>query len=287
MTDRTNLNKSILTSINSLPVLSSCAVELIATINSERHSLSEIIEVAECDASLTSEIIKLVNSPIYNFPTEITSLDRAVALMGEEAIINLAINAATTAIFEQPLQGYESKPGELWDHDLRTAIASREIAKYANRETAPQTAYTGGLLHDIGKSIISKYLKGNASKILKALDQGIIDNFTKAEEKILGTTHPQVGFEIAQYWHLPEPLPSIIKYHHQPSQAPDNYKTLAFCVHLGDIVAMLSGSGTGADTLAYGIDDEYAQYIKIEKDELLLVMLEVEEKFSKIKNAIF
>jgi putative nucleotidyltransferase with HDIG domain len=287
MTARTQLTQTILASINTLPLLTACAAELIATINNEGHSLKDVIKVAECDASLTSQIIRLVNSPIYNVTAKITSLDKAISLLGEEAVINLAVNAATSALFDNPLQGYESGPGELWDHDLRTAIASREIARYTRTETAPQTAYTGGLLHDIGKSLVAKHLKGSAAKMLKALDQGKIDDFAKAEEKILGTTHAQVGFEIAQYWHLPDPLPTMIRYHHLPSQAPDDYKTLVFCVHLGDIVAMLSGSGTGADTLAYGIDNEYEEYIKIEKDGLTRVMLEVEKEFSKIKNAIF
>ena len=287
MTEQTDLTKKLLSEIDSIPHLSSCASELISIVNNENHSSSEIIKVIECDASLTSEVIKLINSPIYGFKAKITSLDKAISLMGEEPIINLAVNSATDALFNNPLLGYESSPGALWDHDLKAAIAAREISKYSKKTISPQTAYTGGLLHDIGKSLISKYLEGNAPKILRALDHGKVKSFDKAEDLILGTTHAHIGYKIAQYWSLPEPLPCIIKYHHTPSLAPEKYRPFVFCVHLGDIVAMLSGCGTGADTLAYSIDENYENYMTIQKDNLSLIILEVEQQFSKIKSEIF
>ena len=78
--------------------------------------------------------------------------------------VGVAICVSTSIIYQMPLDGYESPEGELWDHSLRSAIACRELAKFTKGKVNPGLAFTAGLLHDIGKSIISEFLFGSTKE---------------------------------------------------------------------------------------------------------------------------
>ena len=140
-------------------------------------------------------------------------------------------------------------------------------------------AFTSGLLHDIGKAILSDFLKEGMNSILMALGEGRIKDFISAEQEQLGINHCAVGFELAQYWGLPEPLPSVIRYHHDPAAAEPGVRTLVYTIHLADMVAMMGGTGTGADTMRYGLDPQYPQYIALSSQKLALIMIEVETEY--------
>ena len=136
-----------------------------------------------------------------------TSIARAVAYLGDKTILSIALLYCQSPLFHKPLEGYESEKGALWNHNLRTAIASREIARYGRETISPDIAFTGGILHDIGKALVSELLKDTSGEILSKMDAGCFMDYLAAEEKILGTNHCIVGAELARYWGLPDPLP--------------------------------------------------------------------------------
>ena len=107
----------------------------------------------------------MANSAAYCRGQPVTTISRAVLLMGEMMVVGVAICVSTSIIFQRPLDGYESPEGELWEHSLRSAIACRELAKFTKGKVNPGLAFTAGLLHDIGKSIISEFLVGSTKEM--------------------------------------------------------------------------------------------------------------------------
>lgn len=278
--------QDILKAIKKVPVLSSSASQVMDIISRDDHCLADLVNIIRFDSALTANILKTANSAFYGIPTEVSSVDRAISLIGEDSVINITLKKGLTKLFDKELTGYKSASGELWRHDLRTAIASKKIAKLNKNHISSEIAFTGGLLHDIGKAVISSFLGETSSKIIEAIDKGRVKDFYEAEQRLLGMDHAMVGFELAQHWNLPEALTHIIRYHHTPSEAPSDLKPLVYCVHLGDILAMMTGCGTGADTLYYPLDNSYVNFIDLSKDELHLLVLEVEEEFQKILEAL-
>ncbi len=168
-------------------------------------------------------------------------------------------------VFNRPLFGYESKKGELWAHGLLTAIAANELAAITEYNIPQGVAYTAGILHDVGKSILSKFLTGSATEILKKIDRGEAGDYLDAEMQMVGADHCSIGGELAKHWNLPPQLQAAIAHHHNPSSAEEQYRPLAYVIHLSDMIAMSGGSGTGSDSLGYVLDKNYTDYIPIDE----------------------
>lgn len=268
------------------PLPSMVAFEILKTIEDEDHSLKDVVKLVENDASLTSEILKMANSAAYYRGQPVTTISRSVLLLGEMMVVGVAICVSTSIIYQRPLEGYESPEGELWDHSLRSAIACRELAKFTKGKVNPGLAFTAGLLHDIGKSIISEFLVGSTKEMTDLCASREAADYIEAERRAVGTDHCEVGYTLVQEWGLPEMLCLALRDHHHPSKTENQYKHLVYTVHLGDIISMLGGAGTGSDSLAYTVDNEYEKYLNIQKDELSLILLKVEEDFTELKETL-
>lgn len=271
--------------IKSVPLLSASATQLLQTTTDPDHDLVEIVKIVKTDATLTARVLKIVNSAAFGLINEITSLDRAIAYLGERLIVSIAIGDCASQLFDKELSGYESEHGSLWRHDLRTAIASREVVAQSDSEINPDLAFTAGLLHDIGKALISDYLHGTASDVLSRIEREETRDYLSAEEELIGFDHPRAGYELAQAWKLPEPIAEVIRFHHTPAEAREEFRELVYAVHLGDNIAMMGGCGTGADSLQYRLDNDYVQYIDLQADGLASIMLMVNEEFDKLERS--
>lgn len=283
MTDQSTEIKQI---IKDIKLLSPSASSLLEITTREDHNLSEIVNIIKYDANLTAKILKIVNSAAYGLRTEITAIDRAITLTGETTLISLAMNEAADMLYQKDLTGYEGEKGDLWRHNLLAGLAAKKIAPHAKYPVNIDVAFTCGLLHDIGKSIISDFLINTSNKVIQALDEKKVEDYQRAERKILGIDHCDAGFALATHWKLPEPIPSALRYHHHPADAPKEYQALVYTIHLGDMLAMLAGTGTGADTLRYKLDSTYTEYIELNETDIAQIMVEIGDEFTKMQESM-
>jgi putative nucleotidyltransferase with HDIG domain len=272
--------------IKSIPMLSASASQLLQLTSKADHELMEVVNLVKTDANLTARVLKVVNSAAFGLMNEITSIDRATSYLGERIIVSIALGDCAGKLFEKELVGYEAAGGDLWKHDLRTAIAAREVVVQSGAKISADLAFTAGLLHDIGKSLISDYLQGTAPEAIELISSQDSQDYLEAEEKIIGIDHTEAGFELAQAWQLPEELAEVILYHHQPADASEEFRPLVYAVHLGDNIAMMGGFGTGADSMQYRLDPNYAKYLNLSSKTLDNVMLTVDMEFEKLEESL-
>lgn len=280
------VTKSIADRVKEMPMLSIVSTRLLELLGEENYSIRDVTGIVENDAILTTKILRAANSVAYSPRVPITSVTAAINNMGEKVIMGIAIESCAPKVFKEPLEGYMSGAGQMWDHSLCTAIGARQLASYTKKESSANLAFTAGLLHDIGKSVMSVILKGNTDELVGQCDEGEVASFLEAEKKIAGMDHAELGYELAQHWKLPEQLAMAIRYHHCPQDVDDKFKDLVYTIHLGDILAMMAGIGTGIDGLSYTMDPTYEDYIDIEEDQLAIVVADIQEEFAKTKQAI-
>lgn len=272
--------------IDSLPQMSVGGLRVLNLIAEKDHSLQDIVASVENDAVLTTNLLKIVNSPVYGLMEPAETLSRAIAYLGERMVVCLVLKNSIGPLMQQPLAGYCGISGELWKHNLRTAIASREVAKLHQDICHPDIAFTGGLIHDIGKMVLSEFIAREQESIVEHLDNEEYYDFLEREVSCAEFNHSQVGSELALKWNLPEVLQMVILHHHAPRQAPQDMQPLVYAVHLGDVIAMMGGFGTGIDNLQYRLDNEYTQYLNLSYDQLVMIMSEVEEEFGRVVAAM-
>ena len=271
--------------VKSVPMLSPSASQLLQITSQADHDLIDVINLVRNDANLTARLLKIVNSAAFGLVSTVTSIDRAISYLGERIIVGIAIGDCAGKLFEKELSGYESAGGDLWKHDLRAAIAAREVVTQSGVDISPELAFTAGLLHDIGKSLISDYLQGSVTDAIEMIttEEGL--DYLDAEEKLVGFDHTRAGYELAKAWQLPDELAEVIRYHHEPAKAKEEYRALVYAVHLGDNIAMMGGFGTGSDSMRYKLDQQYTDYIKIGPKTLATIMLNVDIEFEKLESS--
>ncbi|MCK4502116.1 MAG: HDOD domain-containing protein [Desulfuromonadales bacterium] len=272
--------------VTSVPMLSASASQLLQLTAKEDHDLIDVINLVRNDANLTARVLKVVNSAAFSLVNKVTSIDRAISYLGERIIVSIAIGDCAGKLFQKELSGYEAAGGDLWKHDLRTAIASREVVFQSGVDLNPALAFTAGLLHDIGKALISDYLQGSVIDAVEIVSAEEELNYLDAEEILVGFDHTQAGYELAKAWQLPEELAEVIRHHHNPANAKEEYRLLVYAVHLGDNIAMMGGFGTGSDSMRYKLDNNYKNYINITPNSLATVMLNVDIEFEKLESSL-
>ena len=287
MTTGVNLTESIAKRVEELPMLSVVASRLLEMLSDEDVSLREVAKIVQTDGPLTARILRIANSAAFSRGKQITSLFRAVMHLGMRMVIGITIGSCATRLMNRPLEGYEAEAGELWDHSLRTAIAAREFAFHSRKTIAEDLAFTGGLLHDIGKSVISDFLVGSGEKLAKMCADAQAKDYLEAERSVLGTDHSAVGSAIAQRWGLPQPLCESIRNHHNPSDSDPELRPLIYAVHLADLMAMLVGGGVSSDDLAYRVDERYQNYLDIKEAELNKLLVNVQAEFAVARAMVF
>ena len=260
--------QEIVKKVQSIKPLSDSAMRLLETVNKDDYDMATVSAIVERDPGLTANVLKVVNAPAFGLGQNITSVARAVSFLGEKTIVAIALGSCSPSVLNAELEGYASERGEMWEHSLCTAIAAREVARFAKGQLALDQVFTAGILHDIGKAVISEYLSGKVEDMLRQIEKEEAPGFVEAERKELGGDHTLVGYVLARHWKLPDPLQQAILHHHRPEGAEEQWRPIVYSVHMGDILAMMAGFATGADALQYTFDDGYDQYISMNEQDL-------------------
>ena len=108
--------------------------------------------------------------------------------------------------------------------------------------------------------------------------------FLDAEKQVFGIDHAEIAFELCNKWSIPESQGFAIKYHHYPSQSDKN--SLAYIIHVADLIAMKGGIGTGRDALLYEFEGNALDFLGLSEDAIEDIMNNVSDSVDKILQQI-
>lgn len=258
------LINSIVRDIDNLPPMPASIIALINLLEDDNSSYTEIEKIISTDQSLTMDTLKLCNSAYSGLRQNVTSIKQAVSLLGIKTIKSLAMGSFVQGLEERQLEGYLIEKGRLWKHSMSVSTGSRLIAERLLKGFE-NTAFTAGIVHDIGKIVISKYLKDDFVEILSLIERTNI-TFCEAEKKVLNINHAEIGAIISEKWNLPSILTDVIKNHHNIKNSTVN-KQLVSIVHIADGVSMILGMTGGIDSVNSHIDEEAVSTLKLNRNE--------------------
>jgi len=244
--------QQLVQTVRDLPALPEVVVRVMRLAEDPRSDAQSIARVIATDQAMAARVLKLANSAFYGLPRRVSTLSEAVVILGFRTIKNLAIAASTFELLNREIAGYWLQRGELWRHSLACAIGAQLIARRV-RLPVSEEAFVAGLLHDIGKVAINLFVREQFDQIMERALQNRIP-FVEAEQAVLGFNHAMAGGLIAEKWNLPPLLVSVIKYHHQPSSAPEKEPMISV-VHLADLLSITMGMGIGGDGLYYVLEE--------------------------------
>lgn len=275
----------IMQQVKRVPPLSRTASDLIVLLEKPDHTLDDVVAVVSSDPMLVGQLLKIANCAAFARRSPVETIGGAVSYLGDKLVVGIALGSAAAAVYDAPLKGYEGESGILWMHSLRTAIAAREVARFSQGHVTGGLAYTAGLLHDIGKALLTAHLEEHNEQMHELLTKDNVD-FLEAERRIVGADHCEAGRLLSEHWGLPSSLRAAIALHHTPDKADEAHQPLCYTVHLADMVSMMAGVGTGTDTLRYHFSDAYEKCIAITRDDLDRLLLMVGIEFGKVEKAM-
>ncbi|MDR3710242.1 MAG: HDOD domain-containing protein [Capsulimonadaceae bacterium] len=235
-----------------LPSQARIAMAVTKLVNQNSASAAQVAKTISGDQVLTARVLKMANSAFYGAPRRISTLTDAIVLLGMRAIRDMAMSVSCQDLLDREVHGYSIRRGDLWKHSSCVGFAAQQLARRAKYSVAEE-AFVAGLLHDIGKVIISHRLSDEFVEITRrSEEQGVA--YYDAERMVLGFDHAEIGARMCERWNLPPQLVTTIRYHHNPSAQPDS-PPLTRIVHLADVLCMMLGIGLGGDGLRYKLED--------------------------------
>ena len=231
MDAKTFLNK--LDSIPDIPTLPTIIIKMNEMIQDQDISIKQLSATIEKEQALVTKILRLVNSTFYGSRSKTNNIPHAVIMLGFNTIRNAVISVSTTEAFsgEKRLEGFEISG--FWKHSIAVAVTSGYLSQQS-RLDVPDNCFVAGLLHDIGKVILSQHFSELFRQVWRSIAEDGL-SFYEAEEKLLPVNHAQVGGYLAKKWLLPPSLTDSITYHHAIRKSVPNLDQLLI-VHTADSI---------------------------------------------------
>jgi putative nucleotidyltransferase with HDIG domain len=265
-----SLVPQVLKSLKTLPPFPLVAQRALLLLNQTEVSIQELVDIVKFDPAITANVLRISNSAFFGLRREIHSLHQALLLLGTQELLKIIIASGATRLFCRSTPGYFSDRLGLWRHSVSVALMANLLARELDHPERA-TSFTAGLLHDIGKVVLSLYVDQKFSEIMEVVDgRGV--SFQAAEKEVLGIDHAQLGGEMARLWDFPDRLRLVINLHHldKPEAFADD---MVLLVYLADLLVLMFGQDLGADGLAYDGYPEVLRHFHLRERDLEKILL--------------
>lgn len=237
-TSNENMLEQILAQVKDLAVLPQVVFKIMESTANTDTSAIDLERNIQVDPGFSTKVLQMANSAYFALPRRITSIRDAVQFLGFKAVRQIAMSAGVFDLFVGKTDKESLRRRAWWRHSLDSANCAKWIAGHYHSLNAEE-AYTAGLLHLIGKTIMDRFDSERYNVVLAGMEQGIPELF--AESHFFGCNHSEVAYRICLQWGLPEELCEAVGY----AEAPQNVDgaTTKACVAVGHVIADLATHG--------------------------------------------
>lgn len=232
----------ILQQLDGLPTLPAVALRILEVTGNEDSDAKDVVALIATDPALTTRILQLVHRADVGVRGEVNSIERAVVLLGFEAIRSavLAVSVFQTFQHADPKHPSNFSREEFWKHCVAVACCCELLAAQLPKDAGitPSDAFVCGLLHDLGKVALDAMLPKSFSRVVEATEL-LRGNVADLERQIIGLDHMVVGKRLAEKWNLPATIRDCIWLHGQlPEALPATVRnpTLVNLITLADLL---------------------------------------------------
>ena len=218
----------IIKAVRDLPSLPAVVSELLATMDQDDIDTHALAAKITLDQALTAKTLRLANSSFYGMPTKVTTIQQAISVLGFHSIRTLVTACSVTGSFK-PGPGSDFDFPAFWRHAIASAVCARVLAPHYRLN--PDTAFTAGLLHDLGKLVLATRFPAEYAEVDNwRREHG--GSVAEAQLQFFGVDDTQAGGALAAYWKFPPAIQDAISQHHRPAAAG-----LAQAVYLANLLA--------------------------------------------------
>lgn len=247
--------------IRKMPSLSTTVGKVMEICSRTDASPNELNKVISLDPVLTGQVLKLINSAYYSLMNKVTSLTRAITMLGMNTVKNMALSTAIIRSVAGTKKSKALPTTKFWAHSIGTGVSAKMLGEAIGLPAMErEELFLAGLLHDLGKVPFGdEYIE--ALTVAKRDQQPLRD----VELDIMGIDHQEVGLLIADKWKLNTMITTCIGSHHDfESIADEELKMKIALVALGNIYANIYDYGYAGNPFpAEGEIEKLLQYTNL------------------------
>ena len=266
-----------------LPEVPTIVIKLNEVMDDPHASSSDVAQIVGSSPSLSTILLRIVNSAAFGLPVKVDSIVRAVSLLGNREISSLAIGISV-------MQAFQDIPEKIIDmssfliHSLACATITRIIAALANIRNTEQL-FIAGLLHDVGKLILFKYFPDHSLALLSQhRSEENQQSLYKIEKATIGITHSKIAGLLLKKWNFPDSLQNNIIHHHNPSLA--DHTEAAVIIQLADIIAHGTGFGSSGECTPPGFDEDAWEQVGVSYNTISMAIRQATHQLKTIKSIL-
>lgn len=275
---------SIIAELRHLPAAFELVPRLLLLLDDPEADCDAMAEIIRIDPGLTASVFRIANSARWAVAGKAASLSEAILRLGMREVYQLVIEIVTSPALKTP-DAFNFGRVDLWRHSLATAVAAQVLARHGTDES-PEFVFTAALLHDIGKTLLSRIAGEEYSELLLTCAETNA-SVHAAEREAFQTDHTEVAGRLLRAWKLPERMVSAVAGHHWPAKVRDENRGLAALIHVGNAMAYRLNQGNGfpnyaalPDTTALGLIHVAPEDLEGFEEEMVEMLNREEERLS-------
>ena len=266
--EKNELKTKIYAKVDELPTLPAVLPKLMGLMENEKSSAGQVADTIFKDPALTSKILKVANSAYYGFSQEISTLNKAVPLLGYNMVRSFALSIGVIDSLPYGKNSASFSREGLWVHGLAVATVMHELGrKFGERENNEQF-FVVGLLHDIGKLVLDLFFSELFHKALEEAHSRENIALYEAENKIIGFDHGEVGGMLLTRWQFPEAIIKPVTFHHHTVLPDDVYSADVAMLRIADALPQELGLGGGGNPVIPEIFEADLKRLKMTEQDL-------------------
>lgn len=282
--DKNEVVAAALKKVTTIATLPEVTAKIVATVEDPKSTAAQLHKIVAHDPALATRILKVVNSAFYGLPGQIGSVERAIVLLGLNAVKNIAVAASLGQLFRgvKLCEGFTAK--DLWTHCIAVAVTARELARQMKVPIADE-AFLAGLIHDTGLLVA---LQTWPEQIKAACEAAKTSerSFLELERELVGADHQQLGQGLAELWKFPRACQLVAGFHHQPTMLADNARLLVTIVYVADTLACQANKGFNLTALRQKLEEGGIADVKIDPTLIQLTAGRIEELVSSATSVL-
>jgi len=279
--------EKLIAKVGELPTLPMVAARITEEMQNEALNAKSLGRIISEDSSLTVKLLRLSNSAFYGMPKQISSIEKAVMILGFNTVKSLALSVSIYSFFKKGQNSSAIDVVGLWNHSLGCAVSAKLLMAKTSKRLADD-AFLYGIIHDIGKVIL---INGDPDGMKQMLALVKAKNISQpeAELEFFGFDHQRVGELLLKEWKFPEGIIAGVKLHHNlPPDAPKlDADTLQLIRVLGVANQMAKALSLGHSTNPHRqkIPAVMWKFLNIDKVDLSRLSAEIKEEYGKLLEA--
>jgi HD-like signal output (HDOD) protein len=218
------------------------APSVLAALCAPGSSLEDISRLISREPGLAARVLKVANSAFYGLSRNVTTIDRALVVLGQDSVRGIAAAACLDRTLMRSPESALIQRQALVTHSFATGSAAWMLARLARRALAAE-AFTAGLLHNLGLPIQALLGPAGVQALLASLATDPTQDVRALESQHGLASHEACAAIVFDLWRLPPSLIAATSHHHDPDNAPEAHRPLTWLVHLGMQVAAEAGFG--------------------------------------------